>query len=48
MHARQAIGKKSSYRVIGEDGQVDSEREDYERGDFKFTTSNKQLNSFST
>ena len=38
------FGKKSSYKVIGEDGQVDTEREDYEREDFKFTTSNKQLN----
>jgi type I restriction enzyme M protein len=38
------FGKKSSYKVIGEDGEVDTEREDYEREDFKFTTSNKQLN----
>jgi len=38
------FGKKSSYKVIGEDGGVDTERETYERGDFKFTTSNKQLN----
>lgn len=38
------FGRKSSYRVIGDDGSVDTEREDYERGDFKFTTSNKQLN----
>ena len=30
--------------MIGEDGGVDTEREDYEREDFKFTTSNKQLN----
>lgn len=33
------FGKKSSYKVIGEDGEVDTERED-----FKFTTGNKQLN----
>ena len=38
------FGKKSSYKVIGEDGEVDTEREDYEREDFKFTTSNKQFN----
>lgn len=38
------FGKKSSYRVIGEDGGVETEREDYERADFKYTTSNKQLN----
>lgn len=38
------FGKKSSYTVVGEDGQVSTERENYEREDFKFTTSNKQLN----
>jgi len=38
------FGKKSSYRVIGEDGDVTTETEIYERDDFKFTTSNKQLN----
>jgi len=38
------FGKKSSDKVIGEDGEVDTEREDYEREDFKFTTGNKQLN----
>lgn len=38
------FGKKSSYKIIGEDGQVNSERENYEREDFKFTTSNKQFN----
>jgi type I restriction enzyme M protein len=36
--------KKSSYKVVGEDGQVSTERENYEREDFKFTTSNKQFN----
>lgn len=38
------FGKKSSYRVVGEDGQVSTEQENYEREDFKFTTSNKQFN----
>lgn len=38
------FGKKSSYRVVGEDGGVTTERESYEREDFKFTTSNKQFN----
>ncbi len=38
------FGKKSSYKVVGEDGTVSSERENYEREDFKFTTSNKQFN----
>ncbi|WP_413616086.1 type I restriction-modification system subunit M [Halomonas cupida] len=38
------FGKKSSYKVVGEDGSVSTERESYEREDFKFSTSNKQLN----
>ncbi len=38
------FGKKSSYKVVGEDGSVTTERESYERSDFKFTTSNKQFN----
>lgn len=38
------FGKKSSYTIVGEDGNVHQERENYERDDFKITTSNKQLN----
>jgi len=38
------FGKKSSFKVIGEDGGISTEKENYERDDFKFTTSNKQLN----
>ena len=38
------FGKKSTYKVIGEDGSVQTEKESYERDDFKYTTSNKQLN----
>lgn len=38
------FGKKSSYKVIGEDGSTSTETENYEREDFKFTTSNKQFN----
>ncbi len=38
------FGKKSSYTVVGADGQVTTERETYEREDFRFTTSNKQIN----
>ncbi len=39
------FGKKSSYRIVGE-AMVRSrpEGENYEREDFKFTTSNKQFN----
>lgn len=38
------FGKKSSYRVVGEDGSIQTERETYERDDFRFSTSNKQFN----
>ena len=38
------FGKKSSYKIVGEDGGITTERENYEREDFKFTTSNKQFN----
>ena len=38
------MSPEPSYTVVGEDGQVTTERENYEREDFKFTTSNKQLN----
>ncbi|WP_316898183.1 class I SAM-dependent DNA methyltransferase [Pseudodesulfovibrio indicus] len=38
------FGKKSSYKVVGADGQLSTEKENYERDDFLFTTSNKQLN----
>ena len=38
------FGKKSSYKVIGEDGGVKTESDTYEREDFAYTTSNKQLN----
>ncbi len=38
------FGRKQSYRVVRDDGEVDTEREDYDRSDFFVTTSNKQLN----
>lgn len=38
------FGRKQSYRIIREDGETDSERDDYDRSDFFVTTSNKQLN----
>jgi type I restriction enzyme M protein len=38
------FGKKQSYRIVRDDGEIDSEREDYDRADFFVTTSNKQLN----
>lgn len=38
------FGKKQSYRIVRDDGEIETEREDYERSDFFVTTSNKQLN----
>jgi type I restriction enzyme M protein len=38
------FGKKSSFTVIGEDGDVSTDKQVYERNDFWTTTSNKQLN----
>jgi type I restriction enzyme M protein len=38
------FGKKQSYRIVRNDGEIDTEREDYDRTDFFVTTSNKQLN----
>ena len=42
--ANPPFDKKQSYRIVGADGEIDSEREDYDRSDFFVTTSNKQLN----
>ncbi|MFN9631668.1 MAG: class I SAM-dependent DNA methyltransferase, partial [Cyanobacteriota bacterium] len=42
------FGRKSSIKVIGEDGDVGGEAITYERDDFWATTSNKQLNLCST
>jgi type I restriction enzyme M protein len=38
------FGKKQSYRIVRADGEVETERDDYDRSDFFVTTSNKQLN----
>ncbi|MEX1204972.1 MAG: class I SAM-dependent DNA methyltransferase [Dongiaceae bacterium] len=38
------FGKKSSYTIVGDDGQMHREVESYERSDFRVTTSNKQIN----
>jgi len=38
------FGKKSSFTVVGENGEASKEKETYERDDFWVTTSNKQLN----
>ena len=38
------FGRKQSYRIMRADGEVEAEREDYDRSDFFVTTSNKQLN----
>lgn len=38
------FGKKSSVKIMGQDGKISTERETYEREDFIVSTSNKQLN----
>ncbi|MTK64948.1 MAG: SAM-dependent DNA methyltransferase [Methanobacterium sp.] len=38
------FGKKSSYTVVGVDGELERETQTYERDDFLATTSNKQIN----
>jgi type I restriction enzyme M protein len=38
------FGKKRSYRIVRDDGGIDTEREDYDRQDFFVTTSKKELN----
>lgn len=38
------FGKKSATKIMGEDGSVKSEKDDYQRDDFVATTSNKQIN----
>ncbi|MDE2229381.1 MAG: SAM-dependent DNA methyltransferase [Alphaproteobacteria bacterium] len=38
------FGRKQSFKVFTDDGDIETEREDYQRPDFQVTTSNKQLN----
>jgi type I restriction enzyme M protein len=38
------FGKRQSYRIVNQEGGIESERQDYVREDFTVTTSNKQLN----
>lgn len=38
------FGKKSATKIMGEDGTIVSEKENYQREDFIATTSNKQIN----
>lgn len=38
------FGKKSSTKIMGDDGSVNTEKENYQREDFIATTSNKQIN----
>ena len=42
--ANPPFGKKGGLKVLGEDGSVSVEKEDYNRDDFIATTSNKQIN----
>jgi type I restriction enzyme M protein len=42
--ANPPFGKRQSFRIVNQEGDIESERQDYVREDFTVTTSNKQLN----
>ncbi len=42
--ANPPFGKKGGYTIVGEDGKITTEKQEYEREEFWATTSNKQLN----
>ncbi len=42
--ANPPFGRKQSFRIVNEEGGIETERQDYYRQDFTVTTSNKQLN----
>lgn len=42
--ANPPFGKKQSFRIVNDEGGIDTERQDYFREDFTVTTGNKQLN----
>lgn len=42
--ANPPFGKKGGYNIVGEDGKITTEKQEYERDEFWATTSNKQLN----
>lgn len=42
--ANPPFGKKGGYTIVGDDGRITTEKQEYEREEFWATTSNKQLN----
>ena len=42
--ANPPFGKKGGYTIVGDDGRISTEKQEYERDEFWATTSNKQLN----
>lgn len=42
--ANPPFGKRQSFRIVNDEGGIDTERQDYVREDFTVTTGNKQLN----
>ncbi|MGE0668397.1 MAG: N-6 DNA methylase [Sphingomonadales bacterium] len=42
--ANPPFGKRQSFRIVNQEGDIETERQDYVREDFIVTTSNKQLN----
>lgn len=42
--ANPPFGKRQSFRIVNQEGDIETEKQDYVREDFTVTTSNKQLN----
>jgi len=42
--ANPPFGKRQSFRIVNQEGEIETERQDYVREDFTVITSNKQLN----
>ena len=42
--ANPPFGKKGGYTIVGDDGKISTEKQEYERDEFWATTANKQLN----
>ena len=46
--ANPPFGKKGGYTIVGDDGKISTEKQEYERDEFWATTANKQLNNDGT
>lgn len=46
--ANPPFGKRQSFRIVNQEGEIETERQDYVREDFTVITSSKQLTYCST